>query len=128
MALLRQSHPDHRAAIAVLEQAPDAEKASLLAKARRLIIVANSNTALPTCLQGRLARGQPLPRVALVPTMGGLNGGGEFSNLRSMVGPLLGIEGMPGGEAPPRRVFGTVMDLVMPSWDTVLQDAGVLQG
>ena len=69
LALLRYRHPSHLAAIALLEQYPvakkDAEKASLLVKARRLIVAANSNIVAPSCLHGRVARGQPLPRVQL---------------------------------------------------------------
>ena len=42
----------------------DAEKAWVLVKARRLAVAANSNTAAPSCLQTRVAQGQPLPRVA----------------------------------------------------------------
>jgi len=40
LALLRQNNPRH-AVITVLEQAPDAENASLLVKARRLVVAAD---------------------------------------------------------------------------------------
>lgn len=49
---LRQQIPEdedswHGAAIALLEQAPEAQKASLLIKARRLVVPANSNVVVP---------------------------------------------------------------------------------
>jgi len=62
MFYLRHHNPTHHAAIALLEQIPDAEKTLLLAKARRLAVAASSNTVAPSYLQGRVARGQPLPR------------------------------------------------------------------
>jgi len=64
LALLQQQWPSYRGAIALLGQAPEAEKASLLVKARRLFVTSTSNAA-PSCLQGRVVRGQPLPRVVL---------------------------------------------------------------
>ena len=69
---------------------------------------------MPTYLQGRVARGQPLPRV-------------EASRLRSSVGFLLGIGGAPEGKAMPERAFRVVMDLLMPSWDPLRAGVGVLQ-
>ncbi len=51
---MRQYRPDHQAVIALLEQAPHAEKTSLLVKAR-LTVAANSNAVTPSCLQDRVA-------------------------------------------------------------------------
>ena len=71
--MVRQKHPTYQSVIALLEQYPDAkrdaEKASLLVKARRLAVAANSNAVAPSCLQQSLAQGQPLPRLALMPMM-----------------------------------------------------------
>lgn len=90
--MLQQSHYPHHAAIAVLEQAPDADNTSLLVNARRLVAISRNANA-PSYLEGRVAQGQPLPHAALVPTTGGHDDGEEeASKLRSMVGFLLGIE------------------------------------
>jgi hypothetical protein len=65
LAYLRQFHPNRRAVIALLEHYPvakkDAEKASLVVKARRLAVAAIGNIMAPSCLQARVARGQPCP-------------------------------------------------------------------
>jgi len=66
---LRQHQPNRHALIALLEQAPDAEKASLLIKTRRLSVAANSNVVAPSCLQARL------PSVTLAPPTDGQNDG-----------------------------------------------------
>jgi len=117
----RQHRPSRHAVIALLEQAPDAEKASLLVKARRLAVAANSNAVAPSCLQNRVARGQPFPRVALVPlTAGQTDGekedeeeGEEGRKLRITLAFMCGV----GHEGMPRDVFRVVMDLLMSSWD-----------
>ena len=103
--------------------------ASLLVKARRLVLAADSNAGAPTYLQGRVARGQPLPRLVLVAVIGGHNEGEEeASKLCSMVGFILGIgiEGMPESKSLSASVFRTVMGLVMPSWDPLRKGVGVL--
>jgi len=128
LAILRHLHPTHYAAIALLEQYPeaqqDAEKASLLVKARRLIVAANSNTVAPSCLQGRVARGQPLSRLAPMPVTGGQNEDEdededeeESRKLRTLVAFLLGMEGGWKNAGMPRDVFRMVLDLLMPTWD-----------
>lgn len=73
-ACLGEAHPSyHAATIALLDQCPDAKKdpnkASVLIKGRRLAVAAADSTA--SYLQGRLARGQLLPRVALLPVPAG---------------------------------------------------------
>jgi len=92
-----------------------AEKASLLVKARRLAVAAHRNTVAPSCLQVRVARGQPLPWVALVPLMNGQTEGEEEEDrkLRTTLAFLCGVR----REGMPRDVFRVVMDLLMPSWD-----------
>ena len=106
----------------LLEQYPaakkDAEKASLLVKARRLAVAANSNAVSPSCLQAWVALWQPLPRVALIPPTDGHNEGEEEEGeegrkLRTTLAFLCGV----GREGMPRGVFRVVMDLLMPSWD-----------
>jgi len=113
----RLHNPYHRAAIALLEQCPaakkDAEKASLLIKARRLAVNATSNVVAPSCLRGRVARGHPLPRVALMPLTDGQIDGEEGRKLRTILAFTCGLE----REGMPRDVFRVVMDLLMPSWD-----------
>jgi len=95
----------------LLEQ--DAEKASLLVKARRLAVAANSNAVAPSCLQARVARGQPLPRLALMPLADEDEEGDEGRKFRTTKAFMCGV----GREGMPRDVFRVVMDLVMPSWD-----------
>ena len=128
LALHQQRYKPRHAVIAVLEQSPDAEKASLLFKARRIVIASNGNAAVSTNLQGRVARGQPLPRVALVAVAGGHDEGEEeASKLRSMVGFLLGIGDGPESKSVSARVFRVVLVLLVPSWDPLCKDVGVLQ-
>lgn len=67
---VRQERPDRHAIIALLEQAPNTEKAWLLVKALRLAVVANSDAVALSCLQGRVERGRPSPHVTLMPLMG----------------------------------------------------------
>jgi hypothetical protein len=67
-------NPNYHALIVLLEQYPDAqkdaEKASLLVTARRLVMAAARATP-PSYLQGRVVCGLPLPRAALAPLRGG---------------------------------------------------------
>jgi len=121
LAYLRQHHPFYHAAITLLEQYPaaqkDAEKATLLVKARRLIVAANSNAVTPSYLQGRVARGQPLPHLALTAVTGGQNEDEdedeEGRKLRTTLAFMCGL----GREGMPRDVHRVVTDIVMPSWD-----------
>jgi len=109
--MVRQRHPNHHDVIALLKQAMiEVEKASLLVKARRLAVAANSNAGVPSCLQRRVARGRPLPRVALAPLTGGQNGEeeGEGRKLRTNLAFLCGLR----REGMPRDVFRVVMDLL----------------
>lgn len=72
-AWLRREVPSLHTAVSLLEEsiAGGAEKISLLIKARCLITFATSTRAMPSYLQGRVARGQDLPHVALLPVVGG---------------------------------------------------------
>lgn len=94
----------------------DAEKASILVKARRLIVAASSNVVKPTCLQIRVTQGQPLPRVALAPLTDGLTDEEEEEKRRKLRSTLAFLTGL-GRQGMPRDVFRGVMDLLMPSWD-----------
>jgi hypothetical protein len=124
LTYLRIRHPTHHAAIALLERYPeaqkDAEKASLLVKARRLVVLSR-NTAAPSYLRGRAARGQPLPRVTLMPVTGGEDEDDEEEEesrkLRTLMAFLLGVEGGWENAGMPRDVFRVVLDLLMPTWD-----------
>jgi ankyrin repeat protein len=56
LTLLSRKYPSCHAAIALLEQAPEAEKASLLVKAGRLVVATISNVVAPyhpACTAGR---------------------------------------------------------------------------
>ena len=119
-------HPHERdqgtiTTIALFEDAlAEAEKASLLVKARRLTVAASTSTAaVPSYVQRRVAQGRPLPHVALAPVVGkqkkrGADKEGEEARkLRTALGFMWGLE----REGMPRDVFRTVMDLVVPSWD-----------
>jgi hypothetical protein len=86
----------------------DAEKASFLVKARRLVMAATRPTP-PSFLQGRVARGLPLPVVVLSPVMDGPND----DELRTMLAWLVGMEG---GGGMSRDVFRVVLELLMPWW------------
>ena len=78
-------------------------------KARRLVIPASSNNDVaPSFLQGRVVRGEPLPRVALAP-MADFQNDAEPRKLRTTLAFLVGIEG--GGM--PRDVFRVVLDLLI---------------
>jgi len=86
----------------------------------RLAIAANSNAVAPSCLQGRAARTRPLPRVALVPLTNGQNDGedddgGKGRKLRTALAFMCGL----GREGMPAALFGMVMNLLMPSWDSL---------
>jgi hypothetical protein len=121
LGVAQRSYPTLHAAIALLEQAlAESEKASLLVKARRLAVAANSNIVVPSCLQTRVVQGQPLPRIALLPLTDGQNveeeqqeEGEESRKLRTALAFMCGL----GRDGMPRDVFRVVMDLVMPSWD-----------
>jgi hypothetical protein len=129
--LLQQVNPSHHTAIALLEQAlANAEKTSLLVKARRLVATARTDVAMPPYLQGRAAQGQPLPRVVLRPLTGG-HEEEEDRKLRTTLTFLLGLGGGPEGEGMPRDVFRVVLDMLMPRWDPLRRglsgDEGQLQ-
>ena len=64
--VLKHLHPTHPTTVALVQQSLDAEKASFLVKARRLVIAATRSTP-PSFLQGRVAHRLPLPVVALAP-------------------------------------------------------------
>jgi len=105
--VLEQLHPTHPTTLALLEHSLDAEKASFLVKARRLVMAATRTTP-PSSLQGRVAAGLPLPAVTLAPVMDD-----EKNEFRTMLAWLVGVEG--GGM--PRDVFRVVVELLMPFWD-----------
>jgi hypothetical protein len=76
---------------ALLAQAPNAEKASLLAKARRLVIAATSSVVMPSYLRERVLRGKPLPRAILAPVLIGYNGDELHNKLGIMLIHLFGV-------------------------------------
>ena len=75
LAYLEREHPERSWSIAHLKLAPDADKASFLIKARLIFVAAASTATPPFCLQNRVTRGLPLPRVVPVePPVGGKGG------------------------------------------------------
>ena len=117
LSLLQQRWPSYRGAIALLEQAPDAQKASVLVKARRLFVISTSNAA-PFYLQGRVVRRQPLPSVTLLPVMDGKKRARERRcKLRTFLVFVLGMGGGLEGEGMPRDVFRVMLDMLMPLED-----------
>jgi hypothetical protein len=136
LAVRRHHYTSRNAAIALLEQAPDAETTSLLVKARRLVTVSR-NTVAPFYLQRRVVDGLPLPRVALAPMAAGSDENEEEEEeegrtFRSMLAFVFGMEGGPENMGMPRDVLRVVVDLLMPTWDPLRRkhdDAGQqLQG
>ena len=123
LAYLRQRYPTYHSSIVLLEQAlAAAAKTSVLVSAR-LTLAANSGAAMtPSCLQGRAARGEPLPRLALAPVASDEEEGRKF---RCMMAFLLGIGGGSEGGGMPRDVFRVVLDLLMPAWDPLRKRAVV---
>ena len=124
----RKYNPTHHTTIALLEQAPDAEKTSLLVKARlagAATAATAGNTVVPSCLQARAAGVQPLPAVVLQPAapLGRATGSrstraGEHSKSCNLMAFVLGMEGGPENTGIPRDVFrGVFVDLLMPRWD-----------
>jgi len=111
---LKNRYPLEPTTLALVQQDSDAVKASFLVKARRLVMAA-TRTAVASYLQGRVARGQPLPSVALAPVTDGEN----KDELRTTLAFLVGMEG--GGM--PRDVFRVVLDLLMPFWDPLRRKA-----
>jgi len=135
MAVLEERHPICETTIALLKQAiAEVEVTSLIVKARRLVVAANSDV-IPSYLQGRVARGKPLPRVELrrLALQRTLTGGISFESeqcrkLRNMMPFILGKGGGPEGDSMPRDVFrGVFMDLLMPSWDPLQRKRAVLR-
>jgi hypothetical protein len=117
LAYLRQQHPTYHTTIALLEHAlANAETTSLLVKARRLVATGRIEATTPSYLQGRVARGWPLPRVVLAALTGGQDEE-EGRKLRTTLTFLLGIGGGSDGEGMPRDVFRVVLDMLMQRWD-----------
>jgi len=59
--------PSARIITALLAQASDGQKASILVLARRLVVAATSTDVVPSYLQHRVTEGQPLPHVSMMP-------------------------------------------------------------
>lgn len=129
LADLRRNHCTHHTSIALLDQAPNAKKAFLIVKGRRLIVAATSKP-IPSYLQGRVGRGEPLPCVVLIPPLESSHTEDEDEEgrkFRSMLAFLLGMQGGPTDEGMPRDVFRIVMDLLMSSWDPLRRGVATLQ-
>ena len=108
LAKAQEEHPSYHATIALLDKAMrEAGKTSLLVKARRLIVAAASSAVVPSYLEGRMARDEPLPRVTFTPLTGGQNDeeGLEDRELRTLLAFTPGIDGGPKGDGMPREVF-----------------------
>lgn len=105
--------------ICVLDEAfIDAEKTSLLVKARRLVVAATAPAMAPSYMQNRVARCLFLPHVTMARLMDAQNDEQEGGRkVHSLMVYLLAMGGGPKGEGMPRDVFLLVLDFLMPSWD-----------
>lgn len=103
---------------ALLAQAPDGEKASILVLTRRLVVASYGNGVLSSYLQHRVANGQPLPHVSMTLDMVDHKDEDEGGrNFRNLLAFLVGKGGGPGSKDMPAGVFRIVLDLLIPSWD-----------
>jgi len=128
LAYIKQRYSSYRTMIAFLEQTlTDAEKTSLLVKARRLVVAAINTARTPSYLQARMLRGEPLPRLALAPLTSGQDEA-EDRNFHTTQTFLLGMDGGSEGEGMPRDVFWVVLDMLMPRWDLLRRGIDALQG
>lgn len=120
LSILQYFHPSHPTTLALVQQIPDAEKVSFLAKVRRLVMATTSATTL-SFLQGRVVRRVSLPRVTLARLKRGQKGDNEKAKgkLRTMLAWLVGLE----RRSAPADVFGLVLDLLMPVWDPLRYQA-----
>ena len=137
LARLREKHEEdpgrvwstrYYTTIALLEEYPvakkDAEKASLLVKARLAVAAtaASTTNTVPSCLHGRVAAGHPLPAVVQPPC-------GAKTRQRRFGRVVAFVVGMEGGSGMPRDVFrGVFMNFLMPSWDPLRRKWGIAQG
>lgn len=95
------------------------EKTLLLVLARRLVVASTSTGVVPSYLQHRVIKGQPLSHVSIMPDVLDHNDeddeeGRKFRNLLAF---LVGKGGGPDGKVLPAGVFRMVLDLLMPPWD-----------
>lgn len=120
---LRQDYPTYHTVFALFEQVRGgAENAILLAKARRLVVAANSNTVARRYT--RYMEGRPLPQVSLTPVEEEEED--ESRELRTLLAFTLGMGGGPENAGMPRDVFRLVLDLLMPTWDPLRRmDSGI---
>lgn len=107
-ALRRRCRPHHRAFIAILKQGLEAEKAALLVMGRRLVLAANQNAEVPSCLQCRVVLGQPLPCVTLTPPTDDYWGEEERCKLRTLLAFLTRMQGgVPDSSGSDHAVLGS---------------------
>jgi len=64
-----------------------------------------------------VARGEPLPQVAVVPVTGGGKRAEKRRQFRPMLAFLVGMRVGPEGKGMPQDVIRVVLDLVMTTWD-----------
>lgn len=121
-------------------QVPDAQSASLLVKARRIVILAAQGEPpgqAPTFLQSRVEQGMAWPCVEMATTMVARDGGGVTTDddsdvekqqrrLRTAVAFVVGIDG-PKGKSLPGGLFVGIMDFLLPFWDPLRERTGGLE-
>lgn len=107
----RRTDPRHAAIIACLEEAPDAERVSILIKIRRLAVPCLNS--VPSYLQDRMAKGQSLPTVALVHD-GHIQDSEGGCKVRTSMAFLVGLGGVAKNEGIPEELFWAVIGFVMP--------------
>jgi len=99
--------PSARIITALLALTPDGQKASILVLARRLVVASTSTDVVPSYLQRRVAEGQPLPHVSMMPDMVDHNDEDEEGRkFRNLLVFLIGKGGGPGGRTCRREYFG----------------------
>lgn len=116
--LLRFEGPSCLTAIGLMEELiSDSQRASILVKARRLVMAGSPAVATPSFLRGRVARGEPLPHVTLSALLVSNEEGVGDSQFNKALAFVTGMGGGPEGGGMPRDVFRVVVDMLMPRWD-----------
>lgn len=90
-----------------------------------LVLATTSTAAVPSYLQGREARNDPLPRVTLAPVTGGNKRAKTRRKFRAMMAFLSGMRGGPNDQGMNEDLFGAVLDYLSPAWDPLRACAGV---
>jgi len=91
---------------------------AVIVKARRLVVCGRGIVPMPSYLQRRVRRGEPLPLVALAPPAQPEDRE-EAHRLQTLLAFVLGMEGGPAGKGMDRRAFCLMMDMLMLPCDSL---------